>query len=262
MNYIKVNRKHNLIKLIVLRALDLRRGWYDNREICQLTGLKYCTIHTHTGYWAETLLNKQGKPVRLLKRIPAVHGRRLTWRYSLAWAGKKWLTGVDPAILKDVSARLASRWYSSITSYDTGEEPLDALTSLKPSVPLDSITLQHSESVYLKNDDGTIIRFASSSYQGHSVQRIPYGAKWATDPNVVFNALTELLGKENIPMWEPFIKAGLQRWDIEPEIIAPTNNDIAPKIKADAAPPVDETIEERRAREDAYSAAARARRHY
>jgi len=262
MNYIKVNRKHNLIKLIVLRALDLRRGWYDNREICQLTGLKYCTIHTHTGYWAETLLNKQGKPVRLLKRIPAVHGRRLTWRYSLAWAGKKWLTGVDPAILKDVSARLASRWYSSITSYDTGEEPLDALTSLKPSVPLDSITLQHSESVYLKNDDGTIIRFASSSYQGHSVQRIPYGAKWATDPNVVFNALTELLGKENIPMCEPFIKAGLQRWDIEPEIVAPTNNDIAPKIKADAAPPVDETIEERRAREDAYSAAARARRHY
>ena len=141
MNYIKVNRKHNMIKLIVLRALDLRRGWYDNREICQLTGLKYCTIHTHTGYWAETMLNKQGKPVRLLKRIPAVHGRRLTWRYSLAWAGKKWLTGVDPAILKDVSARLASRWYSSITSYDTGEEPLDALTSLKPSVPLDSITL-------------------------------------------------------------------------------------------------------------------------
>ena len=63
-------------------------------------------------------------------------------------------------------------------------------------------------------------------------------------------------------MCEPFIKAGLQRWDIEPEIIAPTNNDIAPKIKADAAPPVDETIEERRAREDAYSAAARARRHY
>ena len=34
MNYIKVNYRHNLIKLIVLRALDLRRGWYDNREIC------------------------------------------------------------------------------------------------------------------------------------------------------------------------------------------------------------------------------------
>ena len=262
MNYIKINYKHNMIKLIVLRTLDLRRGWYDNREICQLTGLKYCTIHTHTGYWAETMLNKQGKPVRLLKRIPAVHGRHLTWRYSLAWAGKKWLSGVDPAILKDVSTKLASRWYSRITSYDTDDEPLKALTSLKPSLPLDLITLQHSESVYLKGDDGTIIRFASSSYQDHSVQRIPYGAKWATDPNVVFKALTELLGKENIPMCQPFIKAGLQRWDIEPEIIAPTNNEIALGVKADAVPPVDETIEERRAREEAYSAAARARRHY
>ena len=70
MNYIKINYKHNMIKLIVLRALDLRRGWYDNREICQLTGLKYCTIHTHTGYWSETMLNKEGKPVHLLKRIP------------------------------------------------------------------------------------------------------------------------------------------------------------------------------------------------
>ena len=262
MNYIKINYKHNMIKLIVLRALDLRRGWYDNREICQLTGLKYCTIHTHTGYWAETMVNKQGKPVHLLKRIPAVHGRHLTWRYSLAWAGKKWLTGVDPAILKDVSARLASRWYSHITSYDTDEEPLKALTSLKPSLPLDSITLKHSESVYLKGDDGTIIRFASSSYQGHSVQRIPYGVKWTNKPEVVFNALTELLGKENIPMCEPFIKAGLQRWDIEPEIIAPTNNEIAPEGKADAVPLVDETIEERRAREEDNRAAARARRHY
>ena len=261
MNYIKINYKHNMIKLIVLRTLDLRRGWYDNRAICQLTGLKYCTIHTHTGYWSETMLNKQGKPVRLLKRIPAVHDRRLTWRYSLAWAGKKWLTGVDPAILKDVSARLASRWYSRIMSYDTGEEPLDALTSLKPSLPLDLITLQHSESVYLKGNDGTIIRFASSSYQGHSVQRIPYGAKWTNKPEVVFNALTELLGKENIPMCTAFIKTGLQRWDIEPEIITPNYNELIPDVKNNAAP-VPETNEERRAREEDYRAAARARRHY
>jgi hypothetical protein len=261
MNYIKINYKHNMIKLIVLRTLDLRRGWYDNREICQLTGLKFTTIHTHTGYWAETMLNKEGRPVHLLKRIPAVHGRHLTWRYSLAWAGKKWLTGVDPAILKDVSARLASRWYSRIISYDTGEEPLKALTSLKPSLPLDLITLQHSESVYLKCDDGTIIRFASSSYQGHSVQRIPYGAKWTIKPEVVFNALTELLCKENIPMCEPFIKAGLQCWDIEPEIITPNNNELIPDVKNNAAP-VPETNEERRAREEDYRAAARARRHY
>jgi hypothetical protein len=61
---------------------------------------------------------------------------------------------------------------------------LDALTSLKPSLPLDSITLQHSESVYLKGDDGTIIRFASSSYQGHSVQRIPYGASGQINPRL------------------------------------------------------------------------------
>ena len=148
MNYIKINYKHNMIKLIVLRTLDLRRGWYDNREICQLTGLKYCTIHTHTGYWAETMLNKQGKPVHLLKRIPAVHGRHLSWRYSLAWAGKKWLTGVDPVILKDVSSMLASRWYSHITSYDTDDEPLKALTSLKPNKPMDVIVLNHFDKVY------------------------------------------------------------------------------------------------------------------
>ena len=262
MKYIKINYKHNMIKLIVLRALDLRRGWYDNREICQLTGLKYSTIHTHTGYWAETMLNKEGKPVHLLKRTPSIHGRHLTWRYSIAWPGKKWLTGVDPAILKDISTKLASRWYSHITSYDIDDEPLKALTSLKPSLPLDSITLQHSESVYLKDDDGTIIRFASSSYQGHSVQRIPSGAKWTNKPEVVFNALVDLLGKENIPMCTAFIKTGLQRWDIEPEIIAPTNNEIASEVKADAATPADETFEERRAREEAYSAAARARRHY
>jgi hypothetical protein len=261
MKYIKVNYKHNLVKLIVLLTLDLHKGWYDNREICQLTGLKYCTVHTHTGYWAETMLNKQGKPVHLLKRIPAVHGRHLTWRYSLAYPGKKWLTGVDPAIKKDTTSKLVSRWLSHNLSYDIDDEPLNALTSLKPSLPLDSITLQHSESVYLKEDDGTIIRFASSSYQGHPVPRIPYGAKWAVNPLVVFNALTELLGKENIPICEAFIKVGLQRWDIESESNTPTNNEIVPEIKADAAP-VEETWEERKAREEAYALAARMRRKY
>ena len=260
MKYIKVNYKHNLIKLIVLLTLDLHRGWYDNREICQLTGLKYCTIHTHTGYWCETMLNKEGKPVHLLKRIPAVRGRHLTWHYSIGWAGKKWLTGVDPAIKKDTASKLVSRWLSHNLSYDTDDEPLKALTSLKPSLPLDSITLQHSESVYLKGDDGTIIRFASSSYQGHPVPRIPYGAKWAVNPAVVFEALTNLLGKENIPMCEAFIKAGLQHFNDESEINISVNNEIIPEIKADAAPA--ETWEERKAQEEAYALAARMRRKY
>ena len=262
MGEIKVNFKFNLVKLITLQALSLRPGLYDARQVCALTGLRYTTVSTHLAYWAETMCDKQGRPVRLLKRVPSVSGRKLAWRYSLSYPGKRWLAGVNPDLREDVSSKLALRWAQHLTSYDLpNDEPLTRLTSLKQNLPLDSITLQHSESVYLKGDDGTIIRFASSSYQGHSVQRIPYGAKWAVNPLVVFNALTELLGKENIPICEAFIKVGLQRWDIESESNTPTNNEIVPEIKADAAP-VEETWEERKAREEAYALAARMRRKY
>ena len=77
---------------------------------------------------------------------------------------------------------------------------------------------------------------------------------------VVFNALVDLLGERNVPIEPIFVGAGLQYWN-ESEITTQTNNEIVPEVKADAAP-VEETIEERRAREDAYSAAARARRKY
>ena len=53
---------------------------------------------------------------------------------------------------------------------------------------------------------------------------------------------------------------GLQHWN-ESEIVTPTNNEIVPEVKADAAP-VEETWEERKAQEEAYALAARLRRKY
>jgi hypothetical protein len=132
---------------------------------------------------------------------------------------------------------------------------------LKPNKSFDVIVLNRSDKVYLKCENRNIICFSSSSYVGHPVQRIPENSKWSNDARVVFNALVDLLGEGNIPIEPVFVGAGLQHFNDESEIITPISNEIVPEIKADAAP-ADETIEERRAREEAYSAAARARRHY
>ena len=175
MGEIKVNFKFNLVKLITLQALSLRPGLYDARQVCALTGLRYTTVSTHLAYWAETMLNKQGKPVHLLKRVPSVSGRKLAWRYTIAYPGKRWLAGVNPELIKDVSNKLVTRWMSGVTDYDIpgNGEPLERLTSLlQPNKPLGVITLNRSDKVYLKYNN-RIICFSSSSWVGHDVGRIP-----------------------------------------------------------------------------------------
>ena len=147
MGEVKVNFRFNLVKLVVLKALELRKGWYDARGICELTGLRYSTVHTHVGYWAVGMLNKNGLPVGLLRRTPSVSGRRLAWRYAIAYPGKRWLEGVNPELVRDVASKLVSRWVAGIKDYDIPDvEPLRQLTTLlkpnesqnheQPSVPI------------------------------------------------------------------------------------------------------------------------------
>ena len=263
MTEVKVNFRFNLVKLVVLQALNLRRGLWDARQICEMTGLRYSTVHTHLKYWTDGMLNQKGEPVGLLRRFPSVSGGRLAWRYCLGYPGKRWLAGVNPALIKDVSSKLVTRWMSGVTDYDIpgSDEPLLSLTSLlKPNKPLDVIVLNPSDKVYLKRENGNIICFSSSSWVGHDVGRIPENAKWSNDVREVFNALMDLLGESNVPLEPIFIGAGLQHWN-ESEIITPTNNEIVPEVKADAAP-VEETWEERKAQEEAYALAARLRRKY
>jgi hypothetical protein len=168
---------------------------------------------------------------------------------------------VNPELIKDVSNKLVTRWISGVTDYDTpgAGEPLESLTSLlKPNKSLDVIELSRSDKVYLKCNN-RIICFASSSWVGHDVGRIPEGGKWSTDPKVVFDSLVGLLGESNVPLEPIFIGSGLQHWN-ESEIVTPVSNEIVPEVKADTAPV--ETWEERRAREEAYALAARLRRKY
>jgi hypothetical protein len=262
MTEVKVNFRFNLVKLVVLQALNLRRGLWDARQICSMTGLRYTTVHSHLKYWTDGMLNRKGEPVGLLKRVPSVSGRRLAWRYTIAYPGKRWLAGVNPELIKDVSNKLVTRWMSGVTDYDIpgSGEPLERLTSLlKPNKPLGLITLNRSDKVYLKHNNN-IICFSSSSWVGHDVGRIPENAKWSNDVRVVFNALMDLLGEGNIPLEPVFVGAGLQHWN-ESEITTQTNNEIVTEVKADAAP-VEETWEQRKAREEAYALAARLRRKY
>ena len=95
-----------------------------------MSGLRYSTVHSHLKYWTETMLEIKGRPVHLLKRVPAVHGRHLVWVYSIAYPGKRWLAGVNPSLIKDVSSKLVSRWVSGVTDYDVpgSGEPLEKLT--------------------------------------------------------------------------------------------------------------------------------------
>ena len=83
MTEVKVNFRFNLVKLVVLQALNLRRGLWDARQICEMTGLRYTTVHTHLKYWTDGMLNQKGEPVGLLRRFPSVSGGRLAWRYAL-----------------------------------------------------------------------------------------------------------------------------------------------------------------------------------
>ena len=150
MSLVKVNFRHNLVKLSVLRALDLRHGQlYDARGICELTGLKHSTIHSHLKFWSDGMVDKNGRCVGLLKRVPAVSGRRLAWKYTISSFGRTWLKAVDPVLLADISKHLAKRWLEHITSYDIpGAEPLESLTSiLKENKPLAQVVINKGESV-------------------------------------------------------------------------------------------------------------------
>jgi hypothetical protein len=217
MGEVKVNFRFNLVKLVTLQALNLRPGLYDARQVCELTGLHYSTISSHLAYWAETMLDKQGRPVRLLKRVPSVSGRKLAWRYTIAGPGRRWLEGVNADLLFDVSTKLSLRWTQGVTTYDLpNDEPLTRLSSLKQNLPSDSITLRSGESVYLKIDNN-IQRFAPTTYIGFWVLRIPDGVKWTNKPEVVFNALEVLLGKGNVPIDSSFVNIGLQQKTISKE---------------------------------------------
>ncbi len=211
MGEIKVNFKFNLVKLLTLQALSLRPGLYDARQVCQLTGLRYTTVSTHLAYWAETMCDKQGRPIRLLKRVPSVSGRKLAWRYSLSYPGKRWLAGVNPDLREDVSSKLALRWAQHLTSYDLpNDEPLTRLTSLKQNLPSDLIILKAGESIYLRIGNN-IRRFAPTTYIGLSWLRIPDGAQWSNNPQVIFTSLERLLGVGNVPIDSSFLDAGLQQ---------------------------------------------------
>ena len=70
MTEVKVNFRFNLVKLVVLQALNLRHGLYDARQICELTGLRYSTVHSHLGYWAETMLDSKGHQFIFLSAFP------------------------------------------------------------------------------------------------------------------------------------------------------------------------------------------------
>jgi len=222
MGEIKVNFRFNLCKLVVLQALNLREGQlFDARQVCALTGLRYSTISSHLAYWAETMLDKQGRPVRLLKRVPSVSGRKLAWRYAIAGAGRRWLNGVNPALRQDVSSKLALRWRQGVTSYDLpNDEPLTRLTSLKQNLPSDSIILKAGESIYLRIGNN-IRRFAPSTYIGLSWLRIPDNARWSNNPQVIFTALEVLLGRGNVPLDSSFVDAGLQEMTSSKEDVTP-----------------------------------------
>jgi hypothetical protein len=140
---------------------------------------------------------------------------------------------VDPELLHDVSIQLATRWHKGDISYDTpGIDPLNTLTTLlKPNKPLDVIVLSRSDKVYLKYNNH-IICFSSSSWVGHNVNCIPERGKWSADPKVVFDGLTNLLGKD-IPLHEIFVKVGLQH---EPaEDVAPIKPDKPLEDKPEAS---------------------------
>jgi hypothetical protein len=146
---IKVNRKHNLVKLSVLAALDLKHGQlYDARGICSLTGLRHSTVHSHLKFWSDGMLDKNGRCVGLLKRIPAVSGRRLAWKYTISGYGRTWLKAVDPVLLADIRKHLCLRWYQRLLTYDLpGIEPLDSLTSiLKENKSIDQVIRSNGES--------------------------------------------------------------------------------------------------------------------
>ena len=225
MGEIKVNFRFNLVKLVTLQALSLKPGLYDARQVCQLTGLRYTTVSTHLAYWAETMCDKQGRPVRLLKRVPSVSGRKLAWRYSLSYPGKRWLAGVNPDLRKDVSSKLALRWAQHLTSYDLpGDEPLSRLTSLKQNLPSDSIILKAGESIYLRIGN-SIRRFAPTTYIGLSWLRIPDGAQWSNNPQVIFTSLERLLGVGNVPIDSSFVNAGLQQKTSTKESVTPIKSE-------------------------------------
>jgi hypothetical protein len=213
MGEIKVNFRFNLVKLVTLQALSLRPGQlFDARQVCALTGLRYSTVSSHLAYWAETMCDKQGRPVRLLKRVPSVSGRKLAWRYTIAGPGRRWLNGVNPDLRRDVSSKLALRWAQHLTSYDLpGDEPLTRLTSLKQNLPDEEITLIPGESIYLRIGNNNIRRFAPSTYIGLSWLRIPDGAQWSNNPQVIFTSLERLLGPGNVPIDSSFLDAGLQQ---------------------------------------------------
>ena len=146
---IKVNRKHNLVKLSVLAALDLKHGQlYDARGICSLTGLRHSTVHSHLKFWSDGMLDKNGRCVGLLKRVPAISGRRLAWKYTISGYGRTWLRGVDPVLLADIRKHLCLRWYQRLLTYDLpGIEPLDSLTSiLKENKSIDQVIRSNGES--------------------------------------------------------------------------------------------------------------------
>jgi len=208
---IKINLKHNLVKLILFQALALQPGWYDVPGLCRLTGLRWVTLSSHVGFWSVGLKDKHGVPIGLLKRRPAHRGYRLIWEYDLGAAGRSWLSNVDPDLLHDISVQLAVRWHAGVNTYDTpGIDPLNTLTTLlKPNKPLDIIVLSRSDKVYLKYNNH-IICFSSSSWVGHNVNCIPERGKWSTDPKVVFSALVNLLGERNVPLEPIFVGLGLQ----------------------------------------------------
>ena len=234
MGVIKVNVKHNLVKLILFQALALQPNWYDVPGLCRLTGLRWCTVSSHVGFWSVGLKDKHGMPIGLLKRRPSHRGYRLVWEYDLGAAGRSWLSNVDPELLHDVAIQLAARWHRGDISYNTpGIDPLNTLTTLlKPNKPLDVIVLSRSDKVYLKYNNH-IICFSSSSWVGHNVNCIPEKGKWSADPKVVFDALVNLLGEGNVPVEPIFVKAGFQH---EPaEDVAPIKLDKPLEDKPEAS---------------------------
>jgi len=253
MGTIRISYRHNLVKLVLFQALALQPGWYDVHQLCRLTGLRWCTISSHVGFWSVGLKNKHGVPIGLLKRRPSHRGYRLIWEYDLGAAGRSWLSNVDSGLSHDVGVQLAARWHADVNSYDIpGDEPLEKLTSLlKANKPLDVIVLSRSDKVYLKHNNH-LICFSSSSWIGHDVNRIPEEGKWSADTKVVFNALVNLLGEGNVPIEPIFVGAGLQHW---PDLTEPEANEpVVPNLNTSSLGPL--------TADDAIRKAARDARHY
>ena len=194
-----INRSHNLVKSKVLVLLRFMGTWHTTTELAELCKFKNNgTMRSHCGLWAKKHVDKHnhihdGILLRRARGLVGLH--RPVWEYSISEKGKRWAhwnideAGLLTIIMEELGLVPKSDIITPTTNGDNQtiddrmiQEAVNSVfTSLKPSLPLNSIT--EKPSVPILNEATTVGSEEPSFEQ-------PEVTNDETVPETVFQAVT------------------------------------------------------------------------